>query len=233
VGIINQMLTLNSTQLLENPKAQGATQAKILEDKTMGNQQATREEIGWLAGIIDGEGYLGMRAQIDKRTKRRQPTITPSLHISNTDEAIILKCQNIMRKMGVNPYIRATKANSRVKKDQFHVQIARMAKAQTILNAVLPWLTGEKKKRAELIVEFIGIRKKTPWIWIAPNNPTNQAGALKPYGQREWEIFQECKVFQTRGASETERRARRMTSEIWKLMESRQLEAAKIQSALT
>ena len=49
--------------LLETPKAQGASSATILEDEVkteMGNQQVTREEIGWIAGFIDGEGYLGI-----------------------------------------------------------------------------------------------------------------------------------------------------------------------------
>lgn len=217
------MLTLNSAVCLETPKAQGATKATIPVDVTTGNQQATREEIGWLAGIIDGEGYMGFNVTNDRRRSRASVLITPCLHISNTDEAIILKAQAIMRKLGVNPYIRATKANSKIRKDQYRLQTKHMAKMKVILGAVRDHLTGNKQQRADLILEFIQLRQSTPWIWVRPDNRTGQAGALKPYSEREWQLYEACRAIQTRGASETIRRAQRKTSEIWKLMESRQL----------
>jgi len=222
------MLSINPVTLLENPKAKDANKAKIPMDETMGNQQATREEIGWLAGIIDGEGYLGFNYNKDKRKKRGDYVfLTPCLHISNTDEEIVLKSRDIVRKLGVNPYIRATKATKQVRKDQYRIQIHHMAKMKIILDIVLPYLTGIKKKRAELILEFIELRKSASWIWTKPNNPTNQGGASKPYSEREWQIYHECKAIQKRGASETIRRAQRSTSEIWTLMQSRQLEVVK------
>jgi len=193
------------------------------QSEGLGNQQAsvTEAELGWLAGIVDGEGYIGL--QIEWKTRRNQDRIGPQIHISNCDEAIILRARDIMRKIGINPYIRATKANSQIKRDQYRLQTKRYGVILRLLTILNPYLTGEKKGRGELVREFCEIRLKTPRL-------KNQQ---KPHTKRELEIYAICKPKQKRGASETERRGQRLTSEIWKIMESRQLEAAKIQSDLT
>lgn len=192
------------------------------QSEGLGNQQAsvTEAELGWLAGIIDGEGYIGL--QIEWKTKRNEDRICPQIFISNCDEAIILRARDIMRKIGINPYIRATKANTRIRRDQYRLATKRYGVILRLLNILTPYLTGEKKERAELVREFCKIRLSTP----------RQNGRKKPHTKRELEIYVICKPKQKRGASETERRGQRLTSEIWKIMESRQLEAAKIQSDL-
>lgn len=224
------MPSKNPITLLGTPKSLEYYQGDNLKDETMENQQVTPEELGWLAGIIDGEGYLGINYQKDKRRKKGSYTsLTPCLHISNTDEEIILKSQNIVRKLGVNPYIRATKGKNLNSKDQYRIQIKNMAKMKIILNAMLPHLTGIKQERARLVLEFIEIRKSAPWKWIRPDNATNQSGAIKPYSEKEWEIYRKCKAIQSRGkTSETTHRAQRLTSEIWNLMKSRQQGVVKV-----
>lgn len=222
------MLSLNPVTLLETPKASGTNKVTIPTDETMGNQQVTAAELGWLAGIIDGEGYLGLQLYQDKRMDRKCGlNIDPCLHISNTDEEIVLKSRDIVRKLGVNPYIRASKLKNR-KKDQYKIQVKHMSKMKKILEATYPYLTGNKKKRAKLILEFIDLRKSATWVWKRPNNKSGQGGASKPYSEREWQIYDECKSLQRVGTSETRRRAQRLTSEIWKLMESRQQGVVKI-----
>ena len=199
----------------------------------MDNQQVTREEIGWLAGIIDGEGYLGLQFYKDKRKKHGYHMgISPSLHISNTDEKIILKSRDIMRKLDVNPYVRVQKANKSIKKDNYRLQIHRMVKVEKILMVMLPYLTGTKQDRAKLVLEFIGNRKIAQFVWIPPRNGSRQSGPIKPYSMRDWQLYHECKANQKRGTSETIREAQRLTSEIWQKMrdreKARQLEAVKI-----
>ena len=221
------MLTLNST-VCGKPVKPRVLLSNNPEDETIGNPQATREEIGWLAGIIDGEGYLGFQIENDRRRGRMSFGIRPSLHISNTDEEIILRSRDICRKLGINPYIRATKANTQIKKDQYRLQVRDMNRLDTLLRAVRDNLTGLKQKRADLVLEFIELRRAAQWTWIAPGNATNQSGAIKPYSEREWQIVHECKAYQERGASETTRRAQRESSEIWAMMAARQPEVAKI-----
>ena len=222
------MLSKNSAILLGNPKAQGATEAIILVDETMGNQQATQAEIGWLAGIIDGEGYLGLQSYVDKRLSRYSKLrIDPCLHITNTDKEIILKSQKIMRKLGLNPYIRASNAHGIFQKDIYRLQTKHMGQMGLVLIAVLPYLTGEKAIRGKYLLEFIALRKSTDMVWF-PITSKRQNGPMKPYSSRELELLKLCQANQRRGASETIRRAQRLTSEIWGLMKTRQLEAMKI-----
>ena len=189
-----------------------------MKDATMGNQQATVSDIdlGWLAGIIDGEGYVGL--QIEWKTKRNQDRICPQVHISNCDEAIVLRARDVMRSIGINPYIRATKANTQIRRDQYRLQTKRYSNILRLLTVIAPFMTGEKKERAELVREFCDIRLNSDW----------KHGEGKPHTARELEIYDICKPKQKRGASETTRQAQRQTSAIWSIMRSRQLEAAKI-----
>jgi len=193
---------------------------------TMDNQQITAFEIGWLAGIIDGEGYMGLQKEIDRR-HREHIIIDSQIHITNTEEKIILKARDIMRKIGINPYIRATKQKN-VKKDIFILQIHRFAAVRKLLEVLIPYLTGTKKERAELIYEFCKLRLNAPTYRKTEGIGKERSGRIKPYTERQIEIYNSCKAFQKRGISETMRQEQRLTSEIWSQMKSRQLGAVKI-----
>ena len=182
----------------------------------MGNQQetASESELGWLAGIIDGEGYIGLI--MEKQTRVNNERIVPQLHITNCDEAIVLRARDIMRKLGVNPYIRASKSKG-VKRDIYRLQTKRYAVLLRLLTILCPYMTGEKQERGEFVREFCEVRLGTP-----------RQGIKKPHTPRELEIYEHCKPIQKRGSSETIRQEQRQTSEIWKIMDARQLEVVKI-----
>jgi len=121
----------------------------------MGNQQATATDIGWLAGIIDGEGHLGLSRQ----NKRRCTTIKFDLQIVNTDYALIDKVVRIVRALGVNPLVRervhakATWATNKI------VTVGKMAHIERVLRAVRDYLTGVKREKADLMLALIESRK--------------------------------------------------------------------------
>lgn len=205
-----------SDYMLETPKSSLDYRGETKRDETMGNQQVTLNEIGWLAGIIDGEGYLGAVWE----TKKKYRYVRVQLHITNCDEQIILKAQHILRKIGINPYIRACKGSGKVKKDNFRVQIRNFSKLSKLLLIVMNDLTGNKKKRAELILELCESR-----LSKIKTNPNTKK---KPYTKREIELVERCQPLVKRGTSETIRQRQRSTSEIWGIMRTRQLEAVKI-----
>ena len=125
---------------------------------TMGNQQATQAEIGWLAGIIDGEGHIGLSLQNSKVSR----SVKFDLQIVNTDFALTDKVVSIIRKMGVNPYIRdrvhqkSTWATNRI------VSVGKMAHIKIILGQCTEHLTGLKREKAEMVLALIESRiKKT------------------------------------------------------------------------
>jgi hypothetical protein len=162
----------------------------------LGNQQASLTELAWLAGIVDGEGYIGVQYY---NTRKRNISISAELSICNTDEQIIFKSQNIIQKLGVNPYIQTYMyglKNKPKNKKQQKIVVHRMKQLSIVLKNINPYLTGNKKERAELVLEFCKSRMAS----FVPGRPT-------PYSNREIEIIEECMTKQRRGASETVRRA--------------------------
>ncbi len=162
----------------------------------LGNQQATLIELAWLAGIVDGEGYIGIQYY---HTRRKNISVGVELSISNTDEQIIFKSQNIIQKLGVNPYIQSYAyglKNRPQNKKQLKVVVHRMKQLSILLDNINPYLTGNKKERAILVLEFC----KSRIVCYIPGRPV-------PYSDREIEIIEKCMAKQRRGASETVREA--------------------------
>jgi len=214
------MPTINHTSLLETPKDLATTKVTMQgmspkEDK-MDNQQATLAEIAWLAGFIDGDGYIGIVKNNNYKTQRIDNGATAMMHISNCDEKIILKARDIMRKLGLNPYIRSYNAKKRGNRDHYRVQVKHMRKMIKLLTPLLPYLSGDKQKRAELVLEFCESRlnqEPSPMPKIDGAGRLN-SGTCKPLTYRQLEILDECGRLSARGASSTARMAARKKSEI-------------------
>lgn len=186
--------------MLEHPKAQGATEAIILEDEAyaeMGNQQVTQVDIGWLAGFIDGEGYIGI-SNGGNHPNSKIKTVRVELNVVNTDEAMIQRYVRIIKTLGINPFIKQRKNPKKNGKPYIQVMVHRMAQCYRLLKAVLPFLTGSKQERGTLIFEFLESRLEKAKIL---------PGTSIPYTNREIEIIIECIKLQKRGTSETIRKA--------------------------
>lgn len=179
----------------------------------MDNPQATDIELGWLAGIIDGEGWIGMSIEtehwhrVGKQT--RQKSIKVEIKVVNTDPAIVERTAAIMRKLGVNPYLRHGN-RTQVKNPVYEVSIKRMAPVQRLLLVVRDHLVGTKQQRADLMLRFIQLRLENPGI----PNPAYDGGAkgrlgprtIRPYTEEEIALVEQCRALQARsGASETTR----------------------------
>ena len=181
----------------------------------MGNQQATDAELGWLAGIIDGEGWLGMSVEtehwyrVDKNT--RQHSVKVEIKVTNCDPAIVYRTAEILLKLGINPYIRkqgvALKPNHA---QPYEVSIKRMAPVQLALTAIRPHLTGTKAERADIIQSFILLRQHNPGV-PNPSYADGQKGrrgprTIRPYTAQEIALVERCRALQSRkGAPETTR----------------------------
>jgi len=179
----------------------------------MDNQQATEAELGWLAGIIDGEGWLGMSIETEHWYRlgynTRQKSIKVEIKVVNTDPAIVEKTAEIMRKLDVNVYIRCTHPKG-VKMPVYEASTKRMAPVQRVLQAVRIYLVGTKQLRADLILRFIELRQANQGV---PNpayadNAKGRRGprTIRPYTAEELELVEQCRALQARsGASETTR----------------------------
>lgn len=98
-------------------------------------------EIGWLAGIIDGEGSIVM----DKRTMWRHPTIS----ISSTDIEILLEVKRIC---GAGSILRHKKYQTH-HKDSWIFRLYGAGKVLGVLALISPFLKcPQKKRRADFLL---------------------------------------------------------------------------------
>lgn len=125
-----------------------------MTDVTMGNQQATQADIGWLAGIIDGEGHIGLSLANSNMSR----SVKFDLQIVNTDSGLIDKVVRILRCFDVNPYIRERVHVKATWNTNTIVTVGKMAQIKRILVAVMEHLTGIKREKAEMILALLESR---------------------------------------------------------------------------
>lgn len=103
------------------------------------------EDLGWLAGILDGEGTITLLARSREGRSHRQPTLSAT----STDREIL---EHLVKLVGGNI--------SRVVKYKAHHKDAWIWKLNggscvlEVLQAVRPWLKAPKKRRrAEFLLQ--------------------------------------------------------------------------------
>ena len=121
--------------------------------------------VGWLAGIIDGEGTVSLT--ISRRANRSQMIrVQPKVSIANTDMGIIDRCLKALHQIGVGHYQRNERRPAGhvlgVPVSKFKpvttLEISGLKRVKTLLGAVRPYLAGEKANRADLLLKFISGR---------------------------------------------------------------------------
>ena len=206
----------------------------------MRDQQATDFEIGWLAGIVDGEGWLGLSVS-SRPSAANQPVerlifARPELRIGNTDPAIIDRAIDILRKIGINPYRRSVMPPGK-RRLMHECSCKHMTGVGTVLHVIHEQLTGNKQERSSLILEFIALRQSNPGI----ENPVYNGGVrgrfgprrIRPYTEQELALVEACRLLQNPGASEATRETqskaaqelRKYTAKAWAAHDAESLPA--------
>lgn len=125
-------------------------------------------DIGWLAGIIDGEASITFNKK--RAATKNTNQIVYSIHIVNCDPKLINKCMRIISQFddGVGKEaLKLYKKNYRpgaVKSNKpcYHIQVWRQGMLKNLLEAVLPHLT-EKHLKAARLLHFLQDHKKGTW----------------------------------------------------------------------
>lgn len=138
--------------MLETSNSYSVVPTKNPNDETMNNQQATLTDLAYLAGIIDGEGWVGLQ----KRLQKRWITYKPALRVTNTDANIINRIYEIWEKIGVSGHIYENEQSSSVPngKQIMNLQLNKGTDIQKVLEQVIPFLVG-KKARAIMLVRYL------------------------------------------------------------------------------
>ncbi len=141
------------------------------------NQQETASdgEIGWVAGIIDGEGSICL--QINRRANRTQTLrVTPKVIVANTDSGIVERLAEILTKMGVGRYVMHSVPSNKgplvktATKPITYIHISGLKRVHKLLHLLEPWLAGEKKERCVRLKRFIDRRfEQAETLSMGPN----------------------------------------------------------------
>jgi len=146
-------------------------------------------ELGYLAGIIDGEGTITLERTGTRRKRTGQMGLSPRIYISNTVYSLIMYCTDLFRKLKINPHI---KSQDRGKwKKCYWLSVQGLSKVGKLLKAVLKYLVC-KMVHAFLVLRFIEIRGHI------------NCAKGSPYGQEELDILKKIRALNHRGPSETE-----------------------------
>jgi hypothetical protein len=127
-------------------------------------REVSREDVGWLAGIIDGEGSITFQKPI-KPQKTGLKKIVYGVHIVNSNEELIKKCLKIInafddglgKMLEVKPK-QYRKVMFKMNKGCHQITIRRYGTLKNVLKVITPHLT-EKKIKAEKLLNFVSNRK--------------------------------------------------------------------------
>jgi len=130
------------------------------------NQQV--RDIGWLAGIFDGEGCISLQRRTLKTRNNRTPNIKqafdliPDILLVNTNWVIIDEVDRLLKEFKVGHYIFSQKNyTGETRRPKWCVRISGWFRCKAFLVLVGPYLRG-KYKEAEVLHEYICSRLSHP-----------------------------------------------------------------------
>lgn len=124
-----------------------------MKDKTMGNQQERLSdfEIGWLAGVFDGEGYVGLSVNTTNRS------IYPACKVTSTHLAFIQEVERLTKIIGIEYSFYERNPKQKNHSTSWTVDIRTCKRVKILIDVLLPHLIL-KKPHAEVILEFCNSR---------------------------------------------------------------------------
>lgn len=118
----------------------------------MGNQQEVSEvQLAWLAGLLNGDGCFSLTFR--RRDGRLKCDL--SLTLTQCDPAIVERADDLINKLGVTPGISEYEPSGAGIRTKWNMRISKMAHILAVIDAVLPYMVGEKSAQAKLMKRYI------------------------------------------------------------------------------
>ncbi len=157
--------------------------------------KASEKEIAWLAGFIDGEGYIGIERQRKKETNKQSASLLyhPYLIIANSNYNVlefIKKCIGYGHIYEVKR--KKSKSHHKNEKPGFQYKLTKMDKLGPLLDTLRPYL-HLKQQQCDLLLNFINLRKNAKRIYGPYRGVTSYT--------IEEEIYQKLRILNKRGLS--------------------------------
>jgi len=154
-----------------------------------------KKEIVWLAGFIDGEGYIGMERQRKKETSRQAASwlYHPYLIIANSNYNVLAFIKKHIEDGHIYE-VRREKSKSRHKNEKpgFQYKLSKRDKLKLLLTVLQPYL-HLKQQQCDLLLKFINIRKN------AKVNKGRGYRGFTSFSNLEAEIYLKLRILNKRG----------------------------------
>jgi hypothetical protein len=129
--------------------------------RTTPSQAVTYFEIGWLAGIIDGEGSIAHYYCVRKNRPDLKKSPIYGVYIINSDLGILEKVKSIYNRLGLFANINIKSSSRKNREESFHqtktcyeLVVRRRNDVELLLKTVTPHLVGYKKDKALKLLSF-------------------------------------------------------------------------------
>lgn len=166
----------------------------------MDNPQQTLSdaELGWIAGILDGEGSILLFFGVRRSGKLNN--VSPQVIVGNTEQVMIETYARLVKQMGAGVHIstrepkiggiKATMNEATMHRyKRLHVaNSVGFQRVRNVLRPVTPFLVTSKRQRAELILRFIDQRLARREVASADGRGTYSNA---PYDREDLELMVE------------------------------------------
>lgn len=115
----------------------------------------TQAELGWFAGLLEGEGCITFFKQ---RRSRGGEDIICGLQITNCDLLIINKLVEILKGNNLSWYIREKKTYKKQHSPSYYIECRQQEMIKKSLDLFIPFMFGTKKAKAILVLDYLNKR---------------------------------------------------------------------------
>ena len=141
----------------------------------------------WLAGLFEGEGTTGLYKTL--RGKEKTWRLQTYFLICNNDPIIINEVYKIAEELGVGMNIFQREHPNPEHNLNYQILCKSMGGTYRMLEAILPYLKGNKKAVTEMTMRFVESREF--------------GRTRKLYSQEEWKLYADVKQINQRGKDKT------------------------------
>lgn len=127
----------------------------------MDNQQERLElNIYWFAGFFEAEGWISLMKTTRLYKGKKVNMYVPVCGMCNTDFYILESIEKLFKSNGITYQLHRRNARKESHKKNWQLNMQGMKRTIAFIEWILPYLVGEKKIKAKLILEFCKIRKE-------------------------------------------------------------------------
>lgn len=152
-------------------------------------------DLGWMAGILDGEGSVVLVRNSYVRKSDGRRSISPRVLMAVTDFSIVKKYTTILSNLGVD-YTYVLQRYDRPNGDKYlpkiNVNVHKLESVVLLLENVTPLLTL-KRKAAELVLEYARWRLEFGYL-LAYNKEGSISRKHQDIEQTYWKRYREVFV---------------------------------------